>query len=1517
MNTSGIRMAAGAAAGLCLALAARVAVGQDATYSTDTHIYLVWTQTGVANTWQAPLNMPAEVLVVAGGGSGGNGLGGGGGAGGVVRQPVTLAGGVDYSITVGRGGVASTAYRSAGFNGENSFFDTLVADGGGGGGAWNDRTGRSGGSGGGSANTTRSSGVSGQGSAGGIFNGNYRTGGGGGYSQQGEDGIAVAPVKGGDGGDGIDLTEWLAGVALGDDGWFAGGGGGTDYQSDRIGFGGRGGGGDGGQFTANVGAGMDGTGGGGGASGNNDQISGKGGDGIVIVRHARRIVNLPVDVRTDTTAELSGRLHSTASAPTTVYFVWDTSNRGTNMADWATHGTVVDMGERAEGAVWTNTLSELTPNTIYWFNHAASNEHWVAWGAEDAAWFTTLGPPAVDNAEGATSVGVSVAVLNGTLLDGAPANVYVDLWADGSGMTNRFDLGSRELGAFSVEAAGLTADTPYQYRCFVSNVYGTAWADTIASFTTLAAVYTDGNVTWSGDGAVPYWDMPANWAGNAAPTNPTAATVTFGTNGQAVVGLVETDRQVGGITFGVDRYLGPMSHTLNLNQKRLTVAGDIRRTNWETETLILTNGTLQIGTDAVAGNINLSPNWGTPTLRLSPGTVLDARNLNNVTLGFPGWGNGTSAYLDLRGAEVAGGVLAMQNLYTRMAASGSSHVYLDGNTLLSHIAISNRLEICTPHSRGSGYIGDPLDDGRLPANISVTVGVSPSTRGSIWISRVGSTSATGAGANGKLVASDGGSFTAYLSELAVVRQETTSIQTHTGILDIRAMTTCLIDAETLTVGSDAYTTPSTGYDIRGELYLCSGSVTADVAEIGASMGVGWGKLSLSNTLFRVNDAFTLNHTAQVTIRLGANPIGLDVDGTFTDQGDGTINVHFMEAPPAGTTNWAIRVKGDALGILSGLVSSERLTPTGDYEGKAVGLLFDGEYTYYAMVDDTVPFPPIAAAHASRTYEIAPGGTLEIHVSDIDNGSFDPAGRPLSLSISSNAVDFSQSLTFHDAGTYTVTLKAIAGDDEVTATCTVYVNDVHPGATEGTRTWLGAAPPPLLDRREWMWSENWVEGTPPAATTTGTIRFREHGQTVTGKLDVARQVGGIAFGVDQNVGAMAHTVDLNQQRLTVAGNITRTDWESQTLAFTNGILQIGTDAVAGNVNLNQRWGSAALVLQPGTVFDAYNLDTVTFGQTDHGTEASITLDLRGAEIANGTLALTNLILRQSSSVLLDDATALSLISIANNVEVCTARSASTGFIGNPVGGNRLPAGVSVAIGVSPSQRGRVWISRIIGSANMDGRLEASGGGNFTAYVSELAVVRLETTGTHTFQGRLDIGRMDSCMIDAETITVGSDRYTTPAANHNIRGTLTLCPGTVVAEDVEIGSTLGVGWGRVTTSNTIFTVTDSLALNKTAEVTTFVGSSSSGLDIVNPDGGAFTMADDATLTLRFLTVPDTLPHYGLRWAGNHVATLQGWLGESDGRLVVDSSGLPRPAEVFHYQGATYIGVPPPPGSLILLR
>ena len=227
-----------------------------------------------------------EYLIIGGGGSGGANLGGGGGGGEFVEGSILGASG-SYDIVVGAGGAAVTGNENTnGNDGGTSTFNGISAIGGGGGGGqpFNGRNGGSGGGGAGNATTTGGTGTAptGLGNNGGTGVGgdnNRGAGGGGGAGAVGANGSAT--TGGGDGGSG---ASWSINAIF-----YAGGGGGGAKNGTGAGAGGNGGGGaasDDSVTPTNGFPGTDGLGGGGGGGPNVvSSVSGKGGDGVVIIAY--------------------------------------------------------------------------------------------------------------------------------------------------------------------------------------------------------------------------------------------------------------------------------------------------------------------------------------------------------------------------------------------------------------------------------------------------------------------------------------------------------------------------------------------------------------------------------------------------------------------------------------------------------------------------------------------------------------------------------------------------------------------------------------------------------------------------------------------------------------------------------------------------------------------------------------------------------------------------------------------------------------------------------------------------------------------------------------------------------------------------------------------------------------------------------------------------------------------------------------------------------------------------------
>jgi hypothetical protein len=254
-----------------------------------------------SGTFSVPSGVTAvDVLVVAGGGGTAPRHCGGGGAGGLIYRPafpVTPGGSVSY--TVGAGGIGLTESNPPsegpnGYDGDNSSFGSLTAQGGGAASFTSGQAGNPGGSGGGPGYyaTTRAngtqpqqpgdSGTYGFGNQSGISApGTVTAAGGGGAGGQGGN----SNPGGGDGGVGKQYD--ISGTQV----YYAGGGGGSSHPGEPStagGAGGQGGGGNAGGPNTPSPSGQNGAAnrGGGGGGGYNDQGgSARGGSGIVVVKY--------------------------------------------------------------------------------------------------------------------------------------------------------------------------------------------------------------------------------------------------------------------------------------------------------------------------------------------------------------------------------------------------------------------------------------------------------------------------------------------------------------------------------------------------------------------------------------------------------------------------------------------------------------------------------------------------------------------------------------------------------------------------------------------------------------------------------------------------------------------------------------------------------------------------------------------------------------------------------------------------------------------------------------------------------------------------------------------------------------------------------------------------------------------------------------------------------------------------------------------------------------------------------
>ena len=227
-------------------------------------------------------------------------------------------------------------------------------------------------------------------------------------------------------------------------------------------------------------------------------------------------------------------------------------------------------------------------------------------------------PPVVDNT-GASGITTNTAMLGGVLISTGRASTTVCAYwgpADGGTTTGLWAhcvaLGQLGVGAFSTNITGLTAGTSYFYRCWASNVAGTAWAPASVAFQAAAAVrlVTSG---WPTPHGVP---MPYGYGTNSVQT-----------------GLVVTNRidgladSAGGTRYACVGWTGsgnvPASGSGTSVVVTLT-ADSTLAWNWQAQRLLTV-------TSSAGGSVTGSNGWyvnGTPV-------VLTATASNNYT--FMGW----------------------------------------------------------------------------------------------------------------------------------------------------------------------------------------------------------------------------------------------------------------------------------------------------------------------------------------------------------------------------------------------------------------------------------------------------------------------------------------------------------------------------------------------------------------------------------------------------------------------------------------------------------------------------------------------------------------------------------------------------------------------------------------------------------------------------------------------------------------------------------------------------------------
>ena len=164
-------------------------------------------------------------------------------------------------------------------------------------------------------------------------------------------------------------------------------------------------------------------------------------------------------------------------------------------ATWPTTAASATFGSATDlwGTVWS--LADITNNNFgFAIAGTASKARVLSIDYMNLAVYYVLAtPPAIDDGNGATGVGVTNAWLQGNLTStgGAPTAVTI-FWGLTDATTNKASWGGTNAagvlptGIFSNKVTGLAPNATYYYRCYASNGFADCWAPAASNFTTLA-----------------------------------------------------------------------------------------------------------------------------------------------------------------------------------------------------------------------------------------------------------------------------------------------------------------------------------------------------------------------------------------------------------------------------------------------------------------------------------------------------------------------------------------------------------------------------------------------------------------------------------------------------------------------------------------------------------------------------------------------------------------------------------------------------------------------------------------------------------------------------------------------------------------------------------------------------------------------------------------------------------------------------------------------------------------------
>ncbi len=525
---------------------------------------------------------------------------------------------------------------------------------------------------------------------------------------------------------------------------------------------------------------------------------------------------------------------------------------------------------------------------------------------------------------------------------------------------------------------------------------------------------------------------------------------------------------------------------------------------------------------------------------------------------------------------------------------------------------------------------------------------------------------------------------------------------------------------------------------------------------------------------------------------------------------------------------------------------------------------------------------------------------------------------------------------------------------------------------------------------WSTGTNWMNGTAPGLAEDQEIILKDTTSTTTSTsiailLDIEEDeqilTGGLTFtGYNNWSNPFTLNLDLNEKRLILDGGRlsfireSGTSVKSNTLAFTNGTLQVGTASHAATIDLGRNYASSGvstaaqanvLKVGIGATFDSVNIDSLHIASNLSNFTHQYTFDLSEATLVSGTqertlkvansisigaalqtsfngsnkkqgeLKLGDLSLLQTNDLAVGqslevtaietlDRTSTGILRFAANQTTALEMNVTRDFrigVGKNAIGEVLDAPqelhLTVGTALTPvNERGVLFVGYKNLSGTTFNRTKDTTSGKFVAQEGSFnAYLRELKVGVNDYTVGTVEGILDLSEMDLGRLEVTGDAVV--GRGVDAVGHLALSGGTVASSNLVLGTaTQGVDpdftltRSSLSLDNTLWTIDGTLTIGAMGDLELRLGSGLAGLDI----GLALDLQSGGTLAIHFDANASESVLWGLRIAGDHETLLNGYIG-SDRLLALGEFGSQ--AFVFKDDQYTYYGIVaiPEPATLAL--